>query len=246
MGLDGCEIFTNSSGSHHELRKLNDRISLIQRTTHTGGGVYLYANQQGCDGDRLYYDGSSLIATNGVLLAQGSQFALSDVVQIPKRSLKFLTHQEVITATVDLQEVRSQRGSFNSRSAQAAVVEPYQRVVIDIALSPVGSGVDANLVPTGRIEPRYHTPQEEIALGPACWLWDYLRRSKASGFFLPLSGGLDSCSVATIVFSMCRLVAAKAAEDDLQVLADSRRVVGEPEGSTYKPLDPKEFCGCSL
>ncbi|RUP46131.1 glutamine-dependent NAD(+) synthetase [Jimgerdemannia flammicorona] len=28
MGLDGVEIFTNSSGSHHELRKLNTRIDL--------------------------------------------------------------------------------------------------------------------------------------------------------------------------------------------------------------------------
>ena len=25
--------------------------------------------------------------------------------------------------------------------------------------------------------PRLHSPEEEIALGPACWLWDYLRRS---------------------------------------------------------------------
>ena len=33
------------------------------------------------------------------------------------------------------------------------------------------------------------TPEEEISLGPACWLWDYLRRSGMSGFFLPLSGG---------------------------------------------------------
>jgi Carbon-nitrogen hydrolase len=83
MGLDGCEIFTNSSGSHHELRKLDQRLSLIQKATHTGGGVYLYANQQGCDGDRLYYDGSSLIASNGNVLAQGSQFALSEVVRSP-------------------------------------------------------------------------------------------------------------------------------------------------------------------
>ena len=80
MGLDGCEIFTNSSGSHHELRKLNKRLNLIQTSTHTGGGVYLYANQQGCDGDRLYYDGSALIAANGALLAQGSQFGFQDVV----------------------------------------------------------------------------------------------------------------------------------------------------------------------
>ena len=33
MGLDGVEIFTNSSGSHHELRKLNRRVELIKEAT---------------------------------------------------------------------------------------------------------------------------------------------------------------------------------------------------------------------
>ena len=33
MGLDGVEIFTNSSGSHHELRKLNKRVELIKEAT---------------------------------------------------------------------------------------------------------------------------------------------------------------------------------------------------------------------
>jgi hypothetical protein len=32
------------------------------------------------------------------------------------------------------------------------------------------------------------SPSEECCLGPACWLWDFLRRSGAAGFFLPLSG----------------------------------------------------------
>ena len=33
MGLNGVEIFTNSSGSHHELRKLNTRLNLILEGT---------------------------------------------------------------------------------------------------------------------------------------------------------------------------------------------------------------------
>lgn len=33
MGLDGVEIFTNSSGSHHELRKLHKRVDLIKDAT---------------------------------------------------------------------------------------------------------------------------------------------------------------------------------------------------------------------
>lgn len=44
------------------------------------------------------------------------------------------------------------------------------------------------------------------SLGPACWLWDYLRRSGQGGFFLPLSGGVDSASTACIVSSMCHQV----------------------------------------
>lgn len=33
MGLDGVEIFTNSSGSHHELRKLYTRVELLKEAT---------------------------------------------------------------------------------------------------------------------------------------------------------------------------------------------------------------------
>lgn len=33
MGLDGVEIFTNSSGSYHQLRKLQRKIDLIKNAT---------------------------------------------------------------------------------------------------------------------------------------------------------------------------------------------------------------------
>ncbi len=48
----------------------------------------------------------------------------------------------------------------------------------------------------------------KVCAGPACWLWDYLRRSGATGFLLPLSGGADSSAVAAIVGSMCQQVVA--------------------------------------
>jgi NAD+ synthase (glutamine-hydrolysing) len=80
MSLDGCEIFTNSSGSHHELRKFASPLNSYTDFDSLRWGSYLYANQQGCDGDRLYYDGSAIIVLNGQLLSQGAQFALSEVV----------------------------------------------------------------------------------------------------------------------------------------------------------------------
>jgi NAD+ synthase (glutamine-hydrolysing) len=164
MGLDGVEIFTNSSASHHELRKLNRRIDLMKEATqkvsspclytlHPAdqqlGGIYLYANQQGCDGDRLYYDGACLIALNGQILAQGSQFSLSEV--------------EVVTATIDLEAVRAQR-TGSSRRMQSAQTEAYERVKVDMRLDG-GQGIRPGEVETkvGQTEVRYHTPEEEIA-----------------------------------------------------------------------------------
>lgn len=69
--------------------------------------------------------------------------------------------------------------------------------------------------------------EEEIAQGPALWCWDYLRRSAASGFFLPLSGGVDSTSVAIIIYSMCTLLVDhvdKGGSSSESVLGDLRKV----------------------
>ncbi|KAJ8294009.1 Glutamine-dependent NAD(+) synthetase [Rhodotorula toruloides] len=237
MALDGVEIFTNSSGSHHELRKLRTRIDLIKEATlkagtlptSLSGGLYLYANQQGCDGDRLYYDGCAFITLNGRVIAQGSQFSLNDV--------------EVVTATVHLQEIRSHR-TWSSRSMQAAGHEgAFQRVRAETRLSSEDAEdlIETQVDHEGEFE--YNMPEEEVAYGPACWLWDYLRRSGMGGYFVPLSGGIDSCATATIVYSMCRLVAKAAAEGNESVIKDARRIAGEAADSSYVPIDPREFCG---
>ncbi|XP_020274404.1 glutamine-dependent NAD(+) synthetase isoform X2 [Asparagus officinalis] len=86
---------------------------------------------------------------------------------------------------------------------------------------------------------KYHCPEEEIAFGPSCWLWDYLRRSGASGFLLPLSGGADSSAVAAIVGSMCQLVIKDIKNGDQQVKADALRIGKYTNGEF--PTDSKEF-----
>ncbi|KAK9773015.1 putative Glutamine-dependent NAD(+) synthetase [Seiridium cardinale] len=216
------EIFTNSSGSHHSLRKLNERIALIQEATRKNGGIYLYANQSGCDGDRLLYDGCSMIMVNGEIVAQGAQFSCMDV--------------ELVTATVDLEEVRAYRFA-PSRNFQAVQAPTYKRIEVDFSLSK--DNIDDLEVPTPARPARYHLPEEEIALGPACWLWDYLRRSKAAGFLVPLSGGVDSCATATIVYSMCRLVVEAIKAGNEEVIRDVKRIAAY---SDKLPDTPEEFC----
>ncbi|XP_076012303.1 glutamine-dependent NAD(+) synthetase [Genypterus blacodes] len=222
MGLDGVEIFTNSSASHYELGKAGERINLIQSSTRKNGGIYLYANQRGCDGDRLYFDGCAMVAINGDIVVQGAQFSLNDV--------------EVLTATLDLEDVQNYRGEYCHPHMELEP-KPCHRVKVDFSLSGHN---DIYLATHQPITWRFHTPEEEISLGPACWLWDYLRRSGQAGFLLPLSGGVDSSSTACIVHSMCVLVYQAIQDGNIQVMEDVCRVVGD---DSYRPQDPHELCG---
>jgi len=228
LSLDGVEIIANGSGSHHQLRKLDKRIDLVKGATSKAGGVYLYANQKGCDGGRLYFDGCCMIWVNGQLMAQGSQFGSLDEI-------------EVVTATVNLSDVRSQRSTFIARSFQASSSPTIPRVSIDFAL---GDPNPMLLCPSAPIPPRIHDPMEEIAYGPSAWLWDYLRRSGMRGYFLPLSGGADSASTATLVAIMCQRVVHELKEGTersrKQTLADVRKVTKRPD---YTPVDAKDLCG---
>jgi len=224
--LDGVEIIANGSGSHHQLRKLDKRIDLVRSATTKGGGVYLYANQKGCDGGRLYFDGCSMIWSNGKLLAQGSQFGALDEV-------------EVIAATVNLSDTRSQRRNFIARAYQASSSPTVHRIHVDFTLS----NVDLEEAESKAIEPFIHDPMEEIAYGPSAWLWDYLRRSGQRGFFLPLSGGADSSSTCALVGIMCQRVVEElkngTERSKKQTLADIRKIT---KRANYTPESAQDLC----
>jgi hypothetical protein len=127
LALAGVDVITNGSGSHHALRKLRARLDLILGATAKGGGVYLYANQRGCDGGRLYYDGCACVASNGALVAMGAQFGVGDV--------------EVVPATVDLDEVVSYRlGLASLREQASAAPAPAVVRVPGFALCRSGGG----------------------------------------------------------------------------------------------------------
>lgn len=89
-----------------------------------------------------------MIALNGKIIAQGSQFSLNDV--------------EVVTATIDIEDVRSHRAVM-SRNMQAAHTEPYHRIQVSKALS---TGTFDHVYDTQAaysFELKYHSPEEEIA-----------------------------------------------------------------------------------
>ena len=59
------------------------------------------------------------------------------------------------------------------RAVQALAACSIPRVDVDFGLCLPG---DTAALPSPAREPFYYRPEEEIAYGPAAWLWDYLRR----------------------------------------------------------------------
>ena len=115
------------------------------------------------------------------------------------------------------------------------------RVETDFSLMSDADNRNPLLSPTSPKVPSYLKPEQEIAMSTGCWLWDYLRRSGAAGYLVPLSGGIgrfiqlqdlamlrltlpDSCATAVTVYSMCCLVIKAIEEGNKQAIADCKRL----------------------
>lgn len=88
-----------------------------------------------------------MIVVNGQVVAQGAQFSIGDV--------------EVVTATIDLEDVRSFRTNC-SRGIQASTAPSFRRIEADHALSDGRLEDNPAIRPTALKPVFYHTPEEEI------------------------------------------------------------------------------------
>lgn len=91
-----------------------------------------------------------MIFCNGQVLAQSPQFSLNEV--------------DVVTATIDLEEVRAYRSSM-ARALQAAhSTKKYHRIQTSFEMSPEDEDLDLSRRPTLSREPKFHSVEEEVAL----------------------------------------------------------------------------------
>lgn len=79
---------------------------------------------------------------------QGRQFSVSEV--------------EVLAATVDIDEVISYRGAISSLQEQASNHDSHLQIPVAFSLCDRNA---QKLLPSETLEPKYHLPEEEIALG---------------------------------------------------------------------------------
>ena len=246
LGLEGVDIITNGSGSHWQIGKYKYRHDLISSATKRNGGVYLYSNLLGCEGNRVVFDGNGMIYLNGDCINIGEHLSFADV--------------EVVSALVNLDHVRAYRESVVSRNLQASQKEiKLPRVKVEFNMTSKADNTlkaidtvkydapmskdDINRAAKGlnkrqneETNTEFYELEEEMALGISRHLWDYLCRSQAGGFFLPLSGGVDSSSTAMMVFYMCDKVLSLLKDlRPLPTLVNLDTLI--EEGESYKMKD---------
>lgn len=163
-------------------------------------------------------------------MAQAAQYSLKPV--------------DVITATISLEDVRSYRSGM-SRNMQAAAQEDFPRVETDLVLSRSASDIylSKSLQVSKPMELKVLDPMEEIAMAQAVFLWQYLTRTNSPGYFLSLSGGLDSATVALFVYSMARLVVLSIQAGEKTTLEDLQRVTGN---KSFVPETPEQVVSALL
>jgi len=226
--LNDTDIILNSSGSHFEMNKIQKRINLVNAATKRSGGAYVYSNMKGCDGERLYFDGGSFIGINGSIIGMQDRFSLIDVEiltckinldDITSYRLKGSSIQtqsskvkkiDVIDISLDLKSnkgLNNQSDKINNQSDKIntnKIIDHSKNINQNLERSLFIK--NGNKILHKKIEDISNKEIVEICEASACWLWDYLKRSGANGFMLPLSGGADSAVVSLLVKIMCNKV----------------------------------------
>lgn len=192
LALDAVDILFNPSASHFAFGKHAIRRRLVLEGSRAFGVTYVYANLLGNEAGRAIYDGDALIASLGEIVAESTRLTFSEV--------------QVISSLVDVELTRSRHARLVSyrphleAEAGACVQVPFT--------FPEHTRRTSETSPTSGAAAWEGSPQikeQEFARATALALFDYLRKSRARGFVVSLSGGVDSAAVACLVRLMVRL-----------------------------------------
>ena len=191
LALRGVDVICNPSASHFAFGKFAVRQRFVVEGSRAYAVAYLYANLLGNEAGRVVFDGGGLIASGGALCGKGPRLSFREV--------------EVSAAVVDIDANRrdqSRRGSHRPRhDADELVIKiPFEWPVLvpAVKVPAVASWEDGPSL-----------KEEEFARAVALGLWDYLRKSRAQGYVVSLSGGADSAACTVLVALALRMALAE-------------------------------------
>lgn len=184
LAAAGVDLILNPSASHFAFGKLEVRKRFVLEASRAFGVSYLYANLLGNEAGRAIYDGGALIATGGEWVAAGRRFQFADV--------------DVTSAVIDVEATRMGRARTGSYRPRLACEHPL-RVVVPMEWPPVQVPATPPISVCVGWEASPKLKEEEFLRAEALALLDYLRKSRAQGFVISLSGGADSAAVTCLV-----------------------------------------------
>ncbi|MFT5617161.1 MAG: NAD+ synthase (glutamine-hydrolyzing) [Arenicella sp.] len=183
----GVDLIMNPSASHFAFDKLEVRKRFVLEGSRAFGNCYIYANLLGNEAGRAIYDGGTLIASSGNLLAVGERLSFHDF--------------KVTSAVIDIDEARMAQSQastvFNIPKLEDNCIEiPYQFPEIQ---------PEPKQVKDKNWEKSEFLQEEEFTRTLALALFDYMRKSYSKGFVISLSGGADSSACACCCYLMIKL-----------------------------------------
>ncbi len=190
MAECGVDVILNPSASHFAFGKHETRKRFVLEGSRSFGVSYVYANLVGNEAGRAIYDGGALIASSGDLMAAGPRFGFHDV--------------HLTVADVDVDLTRTRRAGIHSMPVDVSddVYDRIARIGGSLFTPTTTRGADRVAAPA-------ESETEEFTQAMALALFDYMRKSRANGFVISMSGGADSSAAASLVRCMAeRAIAA--------------------------------------
>lgn len=218
--LNNADFVVGSTAVHFTAGYKKRNIETIQAETFKNGGAYIFANLLGCDGNNTYFAGGNNIIQNGNVLGTGKYHTLNDI--------------EICQGVLNLQKIRLQRQRFTGG----------QRMMLEQDILPTVQ-LEHNMCTPGikyskPYEPTYDSAQQQYAEVASSYMWDYLRKSQAGGFFLPVSGDINSSLTTLLIYYLCLKVYKEINLRNEGVLVQLRAIVKD---AAYLPKSAEEICG---
>jgi NAD+ synthase (glutamine-hydrolysing) len=211
----GADVLLNPSASHFAFAKQEIRERFVLEGSRAFCVSYAYCNLLGNEAGRSIYDGGTLIASGGKMVSRGPRFSFADwllttaVIDVSRtRQAKAESFPEAASGTSEVDG-----GTVETDFVFPDVAEPVGTTSVASGICSVAS-MNAEQRLSGCNVPGHpdwesgpHQKEEEFARSVSLALFDYLRKSRAQGFVISLSGGADSSTVATLVHLIVRFVA---------------------------------------
>ena len=184
MAERGVDVILNPSASHFAFDKHEIRKRFVLEASRAFAVSYVYSNLLGNEAGRAIYDGGSMIAEDGHLVAIGSRFGFHD--------------HELTIADVDVDLARTRKATIHAMPCDVAEEDQHLLVQSDVRLAIPEEAKPSSVMSSEDVDSK----SDEFTRALSLALFDYMRKSYSRGFVVSMSGGADSSAVGILVRCM--------------------------------------------